>query len=80
MTENEEKKVILPINRNDSIISQVYYESQIIEDYKKNKKKTFSIIFFMSLIITVYNIIKGYSTKHPKLEKRLYFLFFFYIN
>ena len=25
----------------------------------------------------MYNILKGYATKHPQLEKRLYFLFFF---
>ena len=36
-----------------------------------------SIIIFMSIIITMYNILKGYATKHPQLEKRLYFLFFF---
>ena len=31
----------------------------------------------MSIIITLYNILKGYATKHKTLEKRLYFLFFF---
>lgn len=49
----------------------------IVVDYKKRIKTTISLIIFMSLIITVYNIIKGYATKHPQLEKRLYFLFFF---
>ncbi len=49
----------------------------IVVDYKKRMKTTISLILFMSLIITVYNIIKGYATKHPQLEKRLYFLFFF---
>ena len=50
---------------------------KVIVDYKKYKKKTIFLILFMSLIITVYNIIKGYAIKHPQLEKRLYFLFFF---
>ena len=47
------------------------------QTYKRNKLKTIAIIIFMSVIITIYNIIKGYATKHPQLEKRLYFLFFF---
>ena len=46
-------------------------------DYQKKKLKTTFLILFMSIIITGYNIIKGYATKHPQLEKRLYFLFFF---
>ena len=54
-----------------------YNDETIVEDYKKNKLKTILIIIFMSVIITIYNIIKGYATKHPQLEKRLYFLFFF---
>ena len=45
--------------------------------YKKRKWRTIIIISLMSIIITVYNIIKGYATKHKLLEKRLYFLFFF---
>ena len=63
---------------NNSIFSKVMksYEEKV-EDYKKNKLKTIAIIIFMSVIITIYNIIKGYATKHPQLEKRLYFLFFF---
>jgi hypothetical protein len=48
-----------------------------IVDYKRNKIKTILLILLMSIIITVYNIIKGYATEHPQLEKRLYFLFFF---
>ena len=48
-----------------------------IVDYKRNKIKTILLIILMSIIITVYNIIKGYATEHPQLEKRLYFLFFF---
>ena len=31
----------------------------------------------MGIIITVYNVLKGYKTGHATLEKRLYFLFFF---
>ena len=42
-----------------------------------NKNKDIMIIIFMSVIITVYNIIKGYETGYQTLEKRLYFLFFF---
>ena len=48
-----------------------------MEKKKPNKLCEYSIIFFMSIIITMYNILKGYQTKHPALEKRLYFLFFF---
>ena len=44
---------------------------------KPNRLLEYSIIFFMSIIITLYNILKGYSAKRPLLEKRLYFLFFF---
>ena len=51
-----------------------------IENIKHSKKRSKSndilIIVFMSLIISVYNILKGYNTKYPTLEKRLYFLFF----
>ena len=63
---------------NNSIYSKVMksYEEKV-EDYKKNKFKTTAIILFMSIIVTIYNIIKGYATKHHQLEKRLYFLFFF---
>ena len=46
----------------------------------KNKKNLFKeslIIILMSIIISLYNILKGYTTKHLILEKRLYFLFFF---
>jgi hypothetical protein len=46
---------------------------------KPNRLLEYSIIFFMSIIITLYNILKGYAAKHPLLEKRLYFLFFFCI-
>ena len=42
-----------------------------------NRLLEYSIICFMSIIITLYNILKGYATKHKTLEKRLYFLFFF---
>ena len=44
---------------------------------KPNRLLESSIIIFMSIIITMYNVLKGYGTKHPTLEKRLYFLFFF---
>ena len=46
---------------------------------KKNPNRLleYSIICFMSLIITLYNVLKGYGTGHKTLEKRLYFLFFF---
>ena len=44
---------------------------------KPNRLLEYSIICFMSIIITLYNILKGYATKHKTLEKRLYFLFFF---
>ena len=44
---------------------------------KPNRLLEYSIICFMSLIITLYNVLKGYGTGHKTLEKRLYFLFFF---
>ena len=44
---------------------------------KPSRIFNYLIILFMSIIITMYNILKGYGTKHPTLEKRLYFLFFF---
>jgi hypothetical protein len=46
---------------------------------RPNRLLEFSIIIFMSIIITMYNVLKGYGTKHPTLEKRLYFLFFFFL-
>ena len=42
-----------------------------------NRLLEYSIICFMSIIITLYNVLKGYGTGHKTLEKRLYFLFFF---
>ena len=60
-------------------------ERSISSDYSFMAKKQpnrlleYSIIFFMSIIITLYNILKGYATKHKTLEKRLYFLFFFFL-
>ena len=55
---------------------------RVLSDNLKPRKKPnrileISIILFMSLIITMYNVLKGYGTKHSTLEKRLYFLFFF---
>ena len=44
---------------------------------KPNRLLEYSIICFMSIIITLYNVLKGYGTGHKTLEKRLYFLFFF---
>ena len=44
---------------------------------KPSRIFNYLIILFMSIIITMYNVLKGYGTKHPTLEKRLYFLFFF---
>ena len=58
-------------------------ERSVSSDYSFMAKKQpnrlleYSIICFMSIIITLYNILKGYATKHKTLEKRLYFLFFF---
>ena len=46
---------------------------------KPNRLVEYSIIVFMGIIITVYNVLKGYKTGHATLEKRLYFLFFFTI-
>ena len=49
----------------------------MMERSKPNKIKEFIILIFMSILITLYNITKGYETKYETLEKRLYFLFFF---
>ena len=75
----DEQKIDDDAKINNLLVSTIneYNNETIIEDYKKNKLKTIAIIIFMSVIITIYNIIKGYATKHPQLEKRLYFLFFF---
>ena len=59
--------------RKESSISDYSF----MEKKKPNKLLEYSIIFSMSIIITAYNILKGYGAKHPSLEKRLYFLFFF---
>ena len=52
-----------------------------LSEFKSRRRPSrildYSIIIFMSIIITMYNVLKGYGTKHPTLEKRLYFLFFF---
>ena len=45
---------------------------------EKNKRnlKLFGIVFLMSLILTLYTIIKGYALMATTIEKRIYFLFF----
>ena len=58
-------------------INSVSSDVTFMEKKKPNRLLEYSIIVFMSIIITLYNILKGYQTKHPALEKRLYFLFFF---
>ena len=60
-----------------NIIGARTYSDNLIIRKKPNRLLEFSIIIFMSIIITMYNVLKGYGTKHPTLEKRLYFLFFF---
>jgi hypothetical protein len=56
-------------------------DSNLSENLQPRRKPSrifnYLIILFMSIIITMYNVLKGYGTKHPTLEKRLYFLFFF---
>ena len=60
-----------------NIIGARTYSDNLIIRKKPNRLLEFSIIIFMSIIITMYNVLKGYGTKHSTLEKRLYFLFFF---
>ena len=60
-----------------NIIGGRTYSDNLIIRKKPNRLLEFSIIIFMSIIITMYNVLKGYGTKHSTLEKRLYFLFFF---
>ena len=53
-------------------------ESSVLQPKNKsNRLYEILLILGMSLIISSYNILKGYAAKHPTLEKRLYFLFFF---
>ena len=42
----------------------------------KNKLKIFGILLLMSIILTLYTIIKGYALMATTIEKRIYFLFF----
>lgn len=60
-----------------NIIGGRTFSDNLIIRKKPNRLLEFSIIIFMSIIITMYNVLKGYGTKHSTLEKRLYFLFFF---
>ena len=60
-----------------NIIGGRTFSDNLIIRKKPNRLLEYSIIIFMSIIITMYNVLKGYGTKHPTLEKRLYFLFFF---
>ena len=57
--------------------SEINLDEVILYRKRPNRFLEILIIIFMSLIITMYNILKGYGTKHKTLEKRLYFLFFF---
>ena len=56
---------------------RTYSDRFYITNKNNSKIKDYLIIFAMSVMITSYNIMKGYGAKHPTLEKRLYFLFFF---
>ena len=60
-----------------NIIGGRTFSDNLIIRKKPNRLLEYSIIIFMSIIITMYNVLKGYGTKHSTLEKRLYFLFFF---
>ena len=60
-----------------NIIGGRTFSDNLIIRKKPNRLLEYSIIIFMPIIITMYNVLKGYGTKHPTLEKRLYFLFFF---
>ena len=62
-----------------NIIGGRTFSDNLIIRKKPNRLLEYSIIIFMSIIITMYNVLKGYGTKHPTLEKRLYFLFFFFL-
>ena len=55
----------------------ISFDNSFMAKKQPNRLLEYSIICFMSIIITLYNILKGYATKHKTLEKRLYFLFFF---
>ena len=54
--------------------------SENIEVRKKDnsdKTKKLIIIIFIPLLFILYNLSIAYGVKHPQLEKRIYFLFFF---
>ena len=64
-------------NIGNLFIERTFSNSSFLLRKKNSKIKDYILIFLMSLMITSYNILKGYQAKHPALEKRLYFLFFF---
>ena len=47
--------------------------------FTKKSKKNILIIISMPLLFILYNLGIAYGVKHPQLEKRIYFLFFFTI-
>ena len=69
--ENESYLNIKSVTRNQSEFN--------IEKPKKNydKIKKILIIVFIPLFFILYNLGIAYGVKHPQLEKRIYFLFFF---
>ena len=74
--------IIRTHTENKANIGNKLYSEKALSDnlkprYKPNKIKEILIIVFMSVSITLYNILKGYATGYKTLEKRFYFLFFF---
>lgn len=66
ITESESRTLVsLPIALGPS-------RKQII----KNRLKIFGILLLMSIILTLYTIVKGYALMATTIEKRIYFLFF----
>ena len=66
-------------NIGNNIIGSINTGESSVLQPKNKSNRLFEILLIlgMSLIISSYNILKGYAAKHPTLEKRLYFLFFF---
>lgn len=63
-----------------NIIGARTYSDNLIIRKKPNRLLEFSIIIFMSIIITMYNVLKGYGTKHSTLEKKIIFPIFLLFN
>ena len=70
-TENPESE-----KKQNKIKKELNIKGTLKSDDTKRRIKIFLVLFFMSFILTIYTIIKGYAMNNKTLEKRLYLLFF----